>query len=135
MKKSAALIVLAAAVAVAAPAMAHHSGAMFDRTKTIDLVGTFKSQVYTNPHVWISVIAKPAGSKEAPKRWDIETVGTGNLTRIGITKDTLKPGDKITVKVNPLRDGRPGGSLMSVTLADGVVRGFKEGAPGGVAPE
>jgi hypothetical protein len=134
MKKTLVLIAVAL-VAVANSAFTHHSGAMFDRSRTVTLVGTMLSQMYTNPHVWISVMARPEGSNDEIARWDIETVGTGNLSRIGINKDTLKPGDKVTVKINPLRDGRRGGSLMSITTPDGVVRGFQEGQEGGVAPE
>lgn len=119
----------------AGPAAAHHSGAMFDRTHTITIDGAFLSQEYTNPHVWISVMGKPLNSKLKVARWDIETVSTGNLIKMGITKETLKPGDKLKVKINPLRDGRHGGSLQTIITADGVEHGFHEGDAGGVAPE
>ena len=99
--RSIVLLAFAGAAAIAAPAVAHHSGAMFDRTHTITIDGTFMSQEYTNPHVWISVMGKPTGTKVKASRWDIETVSVQNLTKIGINKETLKPGDKLKVK-NPL---------------------------------
>jgi hypothetical protein len=131
--KSFVVIAASAALLAAGSASAHHSAAMFDRSKMVVLEGTFLKQVYANPHVWISVMATADG-KGPPARWDIETVGPGSLTRIGITKDTLKEGDKLILKVNPLRDGRNGGSLMSITTPDGKVRGFQGGA-GGLAPQ
>ena len=133
--RSIVLLAFAGAAAIAAPAVAHHSGAMFDRTHTITIDGTFMSQEYTNPHVWISVMGKPTGTKVKASRWDIETVSVQNLTKIGINKETLKPGDKLKVKINPLRDGRHGGSLMTIITADGVEHGFHEGDAGGVSPE
>ena len=131
MKRSVIAVACGAAL-IAGAASAHHSAAMFDRSKIVTLQGTFLKQSYANPHVWISVVATADGKGEHT-RWDIETVGPGSLTRIGITKDTLKEGDKLTLKVNPLRDGRTGGSLMSITTPDGKVRGF-QGGEGGLAP-
>ncbi len=135
MKITTLVLATAGAALIGSAAWAHHSGAMFDRTHTINLDATFLAQVYTNPHVWISVVGKPEGTKKTAVRWDIETVGPANLTRVGITKDTLKPGDKIRVKINPLRDGRNGGSLVSLTTKDGIERGFKGGPEESVAPE
>lgn len=130
-----ALLIAAGVCLTGLPASAHHSGAMFDRTHMITLDATFMAQIYTNPHVWISVMGRPTGSKAKVVRWDIETVGPANLTRVGITRETLKPGDKIKVKINPLRDGRNGGSLVSVTTSDGIERGFKGSPDESVAPE
>ena len=105
------------------PALAHHSGAMFDRTKTVELIGTIKQYQFSNPHVWIEVMVPPSGKKDAagPVQWSIEGEGPAIMARIGLGPSVLKAGDKVTIKTHPLRDGRSGGSLISVTLPDGRV--------------
>jgi hypothetical protein len=103
------------------PALAHHSGAMFDRTKTVELKGTVKQYQFSNPHVWIEVMVPPAGKAAAPVQWSIEGEGPPIMARMGLGPSVLKAGDKVTIKAHPLRDGRTGGSLISITLADGRV--------------
>jgi hypothetical protein len=98
----------------ALPAIAHHSTAMFDFTKTIEIKGTIKSFQWTNPHTWTVVTV---GSGE----YDLEGMSPNYLSRNGWSKRTLKTGDKVTMKVYPLKDGRKGGFMVSVTLPDGTV--------------
>jgi len=105
--------------ALAGPALAHHSGAMFDHTKIVTLHGTVKEFQYTNPHSWLEVmIRKPNGTVVL---WGFEAEGPAVLLRAGIKPRTFRPGDKVTVVANPLRDGRPAGALISVTNANGTI--------------
>ena len=105
-----------------APALAHHSGAMFDRTRTVELSGTIKQYQFANPHVWIEVVVPAQKNKAtAPVQWSIEGEGPAIMARMGLGPSALKAGDKVTIKAHPLRDGRPGGSFISVTLPDGKV--------------
>lgn len=107
------------ALALAAPASAHHSAAMFDRDKELKLEGTVKSFGWTNPHSWIEVdVANPKGEVET---WGVECNSPNNLARMGWKSTSLKPGDKVTISVHPLRTGERGGSFMKVTFADGRV--------------
>ena len=125
LKLKGSFLVLAAGAAMAAgPALAHHSAAMFDSQKLVVLKGTISSFAYLNPHSWISLEAAPDG-KGATKRWDVEATAPQSLLRIGITRDTLKPGDKATVAIRPMRDGRAAGSLVFFVLADGKSYGAK----------
>ena len=101
-----------------APAPAHHSGAMFDRTKTVELVGTLKQYQFTNPHVWIEMLVP---GKSGETQWSIEGEGPSIMARMGLGPSVMKAGDKVTVKAHPLRDGRPGGSFISITLPSGKV--------------
>ena len=113
-----ALIATAAALAVsAAPALAHHSFAMFDQAKTLEFKATVKDFQWTNPHavVWVVGAAK-AGDK--PDVWTVELTSPGNLTRIGWTRKSLKAGDRVTVTLHPLRDGQHGGSLTKIVNSD-----------------
>lgn len=110
-----------AVLGLALPAAAHHSFAIYDRTKTLTLTGEVKTFQWTNPHcvIWFSV--KPEGGGEA-QEWGVETTSPGVLTRSGWTRNSLKAGDKVTVVFNPLRDGSHGGGLNQVTvLATGQV--------------
>lgn len=104
---------------VAAPASAHHSFAMFDLTKEVTVQGVVKQFTWANPHVWIDILVN--GDKGQAQTWGLESLAVGLLYRQGWTADSLKPGDKVTVVVHPMRDGTFGGQLMRVTLADGHV--------------
>ncbi|MGC1521656.1 MAG: DUF6152 family protein [Steroidobacteraceae bacterium] len=110
-------VVAAAALAAAGPAMAHHSFAMYEPTKTLTFKGTVKSFQWTNPHVVVWVLVQPDGGG-APQEWSFETTSPGVLTRNGWTRQSLKAGDRVSVTFSPLRDGSHGGGLNSVTLLD-----------------
>ncbi len=100
-------------------AWAHHSAAMFDATKTDTLAGTVVEYQFSNPHAWIyMMVVSPRGEQ---KKYSIEMTSPNLLQRAGWRTGTLKPGDKVTVKVHPLHDGSDGGSFVEITLPDGRV--------------
>ncbi len=111
----------------AAPASAHHSFAMFDRSRQISVSGTVKDFQYTNPHSWVIVLVPGADGKVV--EWGFESEGPSTLLRNGVKHSSLIPGDKITATGFPMRDGRPAGSLISITKADGQVLSFHAGPP------
>jgi hypothetical protein len=104
------------ALALAAPAQAHHSFAMFDKNKTVTIKGTIKEIHWKNPHVWIDVAPEKGG-----EAWEFETGNTNTLIRAGWKRADLKVGDKIIMVANPLRNGETAGSLVSLTLPSGKV--------------
>lgn len=112
------LQLLAGALLAAGAAHAHHSAAMFDQSKLVVLKGAIRSFSYINPHSWISIDGSAEGKGKAV-RWDVEATSPSTLARIGLTADVLKPGDQVTVAIRPLRDGRPGGSMVFVVGPDG----------------
>src|SRR4051794_32176532 len=105
--------------AAAAPALAHHSFAMFDQSRQISISGTVKDFQYTNPHSWVIVTA--VGSDGKQTEWGFESEGPSTLLRSGIKHSSISPGDKVTATAFPMRDGRPAGSLIKITKADGSV--------------
>jgi hypothetical protein len=105
----------------AAPVSAHHSFAMFDASKTVELQGAVKEFQWTNPHSWLQV--NVTNAQGATIEWSFEMGAPGGLARSGWRPKTVVPGDKVTVKFHPLRDGTPGGQLLSVVLPDGKVMG------------
>src|SRR5580698_3868853 len=121
---TAALSILVGLTAILSPAFAHHSGAMFDITKKVDVSGTIVDFNWSNPHANFKVsVDKPGGTAEI---WAVEMNSPNNLVRDGWKRTTLKPGDKVTVTVRPLRDGTPGGQYVSIVLADGTVLGGEQ---------
>jgi Family of unknown function (DUF6152) len=103
----------------ATPVLAHHSAAMFDHTKKVTLEGNVKEFQYTNPHSWLQVVGR--GSDGKVQLWGFEAEGPSTLLRAGIKASTFKPGDKVTIVFNPMKDGRPAGALVTATKADGTV--------------
>ena len=102
------LKVLAAAVAFAAlavPAVAHHSGAMFDSKKEVTLTGVVKEFQYTNPHSWLLVDVKGQDGKVVT--WGFDAEGPSTLLRAGIRRSDFAPGTAVTITGHPMRDGRP----------------------------
>ncbi len=94
---------------------------MYDSTKLVTVDGTVTNFQWTNPHVllWVTGTSAPG---EAPTLWTIELpTSPGNLGRMGWTKHSLKGGDHVIVNLNPLRDGRHGGSFKKATLDTGKI--------------
>jgi hypothetical protein len=116
MKKSRRILYSALSALLALPAAAHHSGAMFDDKKTVTLTGTVKAFQWTNPHCWIQMLVP---SKDGPVEWSVEMGAPFEVVRTGLRPTSLKAGDKITVVINPIRDGSHGGLFVSATGADG----------------
>jgi len=119
MKLARVAIGLAVLAGMVVPALAHHSFAMFDRDKEVTLVGTVREFQWTNPHAFIEMDVP--GSKGDAEKWSIELNSPNNLTRQGWKSGMLKPGDKISLTMNPLRDGKKGGLFVSVVLPDGKI--------------
>jgi hypothetical protein len=93
------------------------------------LRGMIVSMSYVNPHSWISVMGRRDTDPDAA-RWDVEATSPAQLASIGIQRATLKPGEKVTVGIRPLRDGRRGGSFVFVIAADGTRYGADPAALG-----
>nr|TFG55492.1 MAG: hypothetical protein E4H34_00370 [Hyphomicrobiales bacterium] len=110
---------LAGLVMGSAAAFAHHSFAMFDRDKEMTVTGRVLRVDYANPHVWLTITVVNANNEE--EEWALEGGNLMGLYRAGWYKDTVKPGNEVTVALHPRADGDPGGSIMSVTQADGNV--------------
>ena len=103
----------------ATAATAHHSGAMFDAQKTINLTGTVREFQWTNPHSWLQVVTPKAGG--GTEEWSIEMASPNVLSHRGWKPTTVKVGDKVIVSIHPLKNGSLGGSFIDATLADGTV--------------
>lgn len=112
------------ALLVVGTAFAHHSPIVFDRTRQITITGTVTEFRWGNPHSWIHIdVADKDGNVG---NWAVEMDPASHLAREGWRSSTLKPGDKISVTVFPLRNDEKGGQYISVTLPDGSKLGQGE---------
>lgn len=119
--KSRLLNVLAAAIAVAIPVLAHHSFTMFDTTKQITITGIVSEFQWTNPHSYIEIDVPDESG--AVKHWSIEMGSPSILQQSGWKFSSLKKGDKATLVINPLKTGLAGGFLNTATLPNGKMLG------------
>jgi hypothetical protein len=100
------------------PAAAHHSFAMFDQKKVMTLEGTVKEFQWSNPHAFIELDVVSGGRTQ---RWAVELNSPNNLTRQGWRRSSLKAGEKITIRIAPLRNGGAGGLFLDLRKADGKI--------------
>ena len=117
-------IAIAALAAAAVPASGHHSYSMFDMKKTVAMEATVTKFKWQNPHSFILADVKAADGVE---NWAIEMTSPNNLVQEGWKRTTIKPGDRVTLYVHPLRSGAKGGSYVGVKLPDGKTLGDVEG--------
>ena len=114
-------------LAASGPALAHHSAAGVDQTRMVTIVGVLKEFKWANPHSWMDIDV--TDDKGQTKLWSVEMTAPAYLARAGWTSKTVKPGDKVTVTVRPMKNGDPGGLFVNITLPDGRVLGQAPAAP------
>lgn len=113
--KAVSVLGLAAALLSHSVANARRSLAMFDLGKDYTVEAVVKEVQFTNPHVWLQIMVTEAGRRDGVEH----RVAPGMMLRNGWKPSTLKPGDKVTLAMHPLKNGSPGGSLVSVKVPDG----------------
>src|SRR5690348_16581685 len=107
-------ILTCGALGATRPAAAHHSAAMFDEAKVVELKGTIKEMQWKNPHVWIQVVVDEKGK---PTEWSLEAGSPNTLSRTGWRSTTFKAGDEVTVRLNPMKDGTSAGMFIGAKFA------------------
>ncbi|MEO6042009.1 MAG: DUF6152 family protein [Croceibacterium sp.] len=98
-------------------AQAHHSFAEFDMTRKVTVSGTIRQFQWTNPHSYIQLMAKDAAGKDI--EYSMEMGAPMYLYARGWRPSSLKAGMKVSITINPLRSGKPGGVVVDVMTADG----------------
>jgi len=102
-------LVLGVGILIANQAGAHHSFAMYDRSRTVTLSGTVKDYIWTAPHVTIQVLSE--NGRNGPVTWSVEGSSPSVLARGGWTPMLLRSGDKISLGIHPRKDRAAGGLL------------------------
>jgi len=111
----AALLLAAGALSLAQPVAAHHSAAMFDDARVLELKGTIKEMQWKNPHVWIQVVVNQDGKQT---EWSLEAGSPNTLSRNGWRNTSFKAGDEVTVRLNPMKDGTAAGMFIAAKFAN-----------------
>ena len=106
-----------ALAAMACPVMAHHGSASFDADKKLVLKGTVTEWFWANPHCFLKFDVKDANGQVA--HWIAETSNPSDMSNAGWSKQTFKPGDEVTVTVQPVKNGQPVGRVLEVVLPSG----------------
>jgi arginine exporter protein ArgO len=97
---------------------AHHSMAMYDQQRTVTVIGRVVEFRWNNPHVYV-LVNGTIGMDDDPTEWWLETGAPSSLIRFGWSATSLRPGDLVSIVVNPHRDSSQKVALiLSVTLID-----------------
>ena len=107
---------------------AHHGASSIYSTQTITLKGTVKAWLWSNPHCLLTFDVKGEDGKVV--EWVVETQAPSTVYPMGFRKDSFKPGDQVTVNVQPAKNDRPNGRLLSAITADGTKIGGRGGRGG-----
>jgi hypothetical protein len=99
---------------------AHHSFEMFDRGNPIQISGEIKEFQWVNPHTWIQIYV-PDEMTDNLVEWSIEGRSPNVLVRRGWNRNTILPGENVTLTIYPLRNGEPGGAIVMLVKEDGTI--------------
>ena len=109
--------VIAGLLMVSFPLAAHHGAASFDTGKQVTMKGTITEWVWANPHCFLKYdVTDDAGQIE---HWVAETSNPPDMVNRGWSKQSFKPGDQVTVTVEPVKNGRSRGRVLQVVLPNG----------------
>jgi Family of unknown function (DUF6152) len=113
------VLVIAGLVTAGSPLLAHHSFASFDMSKEQTITGVVSRFDWTNPHtfIWVDVM----NDKGVTESWAIEGMSPNYLGRRGWSKNSVKPGEKITLSIRPLKEGKTGGMFIRAQIGDRVL--------------
>ena len=104
---------------VSVPLFAHHGAAAYDTTKKITVKATVTEWFWANPHCFLKFDAKD--DKGDAVHWATETSNPADMTNLGWSKQSFKPGDEVTVTFEPVKNGQPIGRIEQVVLASGQI--------------
>ena len=125
-------LIAAAALVLSVPLVAHHGAASFDTGSEITLKGTVTDWTWSNPHCFLKFDVKDESG--TVRTWQVETQNPTDMSRRGFARTSFKPGDSVTVIVEPLKGGAPVGRIKSVVLANGQTLVAIAPAPAGPPP-
>ena len=104
------------------PAFAHHSYAVIDNSRVLEVSATIAKLEWINPHIFLWAYVADESQESGYQLYAFETGSITMMTKAGWTRDdTFKVGEEVTIEYIPLRSGEPGGSLATLTHADGTV--------------
>jgi len=123
--------VIAVALSLSVSLAAHHGAAAFDVGKRVVLKGTVAGWIYSNPHCLLSLDVMGEDGKVV--RWIAEGQAPNVVYPVGYRKDSFNFGDQVAITVEPVKNGRPMGRILSAVLADGTTLGVANSS--GTSPQ
>jgi hypothetical protein len=108
---------MAALLLIAIPLWAHHGGSEYDMTKIVTLRATVRELQFVNPHTLVTFTVKDDSGKVS--EWEGELPSPNLLTRRGWSRNTLKPGDQVTIIGAPAKNGERGMQIKKLVFPDG----------------
>jgi hypothetical protein len=124
-KQALCLIFVLGFFSASGPLFAHHGNAAYDETTPVRIKGTVTKFDWANPHVYIYMDVKDIDGTVT--HWSVESLSPERMTRMGWTKDSVKPDDQVTVDLSAAKNGTPVGYLTKLVFADGKELRTKEG--------
>lgn len=112
-----AVVVLTSLLAAPSPLVAHHGAATFDITAETTLKGTVTEWLWFNPHCFLKFDVKDESGKVT--NWAVESGNPTDMTKRGWSRVSFKPGDEVSVTLQPSKSGQPVGRIMAVTVTNG----------------
>jgi hypothetical protein len=106
---------------VSASVAAHHGNAAFAVGETRELKGTVTEWVWANPHCWLKFDV--TDEKGETVNWVVEATNSADLMERGWSRLMFRPGDQVTVTLEPVKSGAPVGRVRFIMLADGKIVG------------
>jgi hypothetical protein len=126
-------LAVVAGLLMSSPLVAHHSSSAFDTGKKVVLKGTVKEWIYSNPHCFLMLEVKQDDGQVV--QWVAETQAPSVIFPAGYRRDTFKPGDQVTITIEPFKDGRLFGRILQTVTADGRSLGVAGSPPSAAALE
>ena len=111
------LALLLVILVTAGSAWAHHSFAVYDHTRTLNLKGTVKRWQWSNPHAYLDIEASDGSGNV--KKYVLEGTSVNMMQRTGWRSNMIKVGDQVKVVMAPLLSGEQAGLMLEITLANG----------------
>ena len=119
------LVALAGFLMVGIGLQAHHAVAgVYDLNKEVVLEGRLRKLNFTNPHASIELDVPSKTAKNKYTTWTLTTASTQTLTRQGVSKSAMKPGELLKVTILPARNGNPAGFIRNLQLGDKNIQLF-----------
>lgn len=112
-----------ACLVVPASLLAHHGNSSFDTNKKLALKATVTEWIWANPHCFLKFDA--ADQRGNVAHWVAETSNPADMTNLGWSRQDFKPGDHVTVTLQPVKNGQPIGRVIEVVLANGRTLGTR----------
>jgi hypothetical protein len=122
------ILAVVAGLSISVPLFAHHGATSLYTDRQVTIKGTVKNWLWSNPHCLLTIDVK--GDDGQDVQWIVETQAPSSIYPAGYRKDSFKPGDQVTIALQPAKNNHPNGRLMSAVLADGT----KLGGGGAQAP-